>query len=184
MVALGVAIHAPDIVSRAVLINPLIWSTKSKLVRLLVASKLWPILGRLSIGVSLRRKQASIEAYYAEIDKIVRDHQSVYANPNIRSDLLAGHADYQRTSMNAHLGAARAAVIGDFRPTVRNANCKVPTLIVHGKEDPVAPASQSEWLVQNMKNAQLILRHGVGHIAYIEREQEFVEMLTAWLDSH
>ena len=184
LIALGVAINAPEIVARVVLINPLLWSPKNALVRFLVASKLWPILGRLSMGKGLLKKQSSVEFYYHAIDRIIRDHPSVYANQNIRADLLAGHMDYRCIGMNTHLGAARAAVTGDFRPTIRRAQSKVPALIVHGVDDPVAPVSQSEWLVQHMENAQLIKRPGVGHVAYIEREQEFIQLLSAWLDSH
>lgn len=184
LVALGVALHAPEIVARAVLINPLIWSPKHKIIRYLVASKLWPVLGRIFIGGKLLRKQSSVDACYKEIDKIVRDHESVYANPDNHIHLLAGHSDYQQTSMNAYLGAARAVVTGDFRLVISDAHCKVPTLILHGDEDPVAPVSQSEWLVRNMANTQLIKRRGVGHVSYTEREQEFIEILTGWLDRH
>ena len=184
LVALGVALHAPEIVARIVLINPLLWSPKSTLIQFLVASKLWPILGRLTLGKGLLKRQSAVEFYYQEIDKIVRDHQSIYANPNIRADLQAGHSDYRCIGMNTYLGAARAAVTGDYRPTIRQARCKVPALIVHGIEDPVAPVSQSEWLVQHMENARLIQRPGIGHVAYIEREQEFIGILSAWLDSH
>lgn len=181
LVALGVALRAPEIVARTVLLNPLIWSPKSRLAQYLVASRLWPLLGRALMGGALRRKQNSVDVYFREIDKIVRDHQSVYANPDIRPHLAAGHSDYQKTSMNAHLGTVRVAVTGDFRQAVCDAHCTVPTLIMHGEEDPVAPIAQSEWLVRNMGNARLVKMPGVGHVCYAEREQECNEILSAWL---
>ena len=183
LVALGVTFHAAEIVARTVLLNPLIWSPKGKLVQYLVASKLWLPLGGVLMGGALRRKQRSVDIYFNEIDKLVRDHQSIYANLDIRPQLSIGHADYQQTGLIAHLATARVAVTGDYRQVVRDANCTNPFLIFHGEDDPVAPVAQSEWLLQKLKNAQLIKMSGVGHVCYAEREHEFSEKFSAWLAS-
>lgn len=182
LVALGVTLHAAEIVARTVLVNPMIWSSKGKLVQYLVASKLWPLLGSMLLGGALRRKRSSVDYYYNAIDKLVGDHQSIYANLDIKPQLSIGHEDYRRTSLSAHLATARVAVTGDYRRAILEANCTKPFLIFHGENDPVAPIVQSEWLLQTLQNAQLIRMPGVGHVCYAEREHEFSEIFSAWLN--
>ena len=139
------------------------------------------MLGGALLGGALHQKKCSVDAYFSAVDKIVRDHQSIYANPTIRHQLLKGHADYGCTSLSAHLATARVAVTGDYRQTVLNAQCTTPTLILHGEDDPVAPVAQSEWLSRKLQNAQLIKLPGVGHVVYAEREQAFSEILSKWI---
>ena len=182
LVALGVTLHASEIVARTVLVNPLIWSPKGKLVQYLVASKLWPLLGSVLLGGKLRRKQRSVDDYYNAIDKLVGDHQSIYANLDIKPQLSVGHADYRQIGLSTHLATARVAVTGDYRRVIEEANCTKSFVIFHGENDPVAPIAQSEWLRDTLQNAQLIRMPGVGHVCYAEREQEFSEKFGAWLN--
>jgi len=44
-------------------------------------------------------------------------------------------------------------------------NITVPTLIMHGTEDRVVPASHGRWLGRHIPGAQLRLREGAGHLS-------------------
>jgi pimeloyl-ACP methyl ester carboxylesterase len=44
-------------------------------------------------------------------------------------------------------------------------NITVPTLIMHGTEDRLVPASHGRWLARHIPGAQLRLREGAGHLS-------------------
>lgn len=58
----------------------------------------------------------------------------------------------------------------------------VPTLILHGKNDKTAPYHLAEAMHAGIKGSQMLTFPG-GHIFFIMRPQQFLEAITAFLDS-
>lgn len=56
---------------------------------------------------------------------------------------------------------------------------RVPTLIVHGREDPI-PLASSEAAARAM-NAELVVIDGAGHVPYVERPRELFAALGSFL---
>lgn len=57
---------------------------------------------------------------------------------------------------------------------------RVPTLILHGKEDAIIPLKDSEALSQLMPNAQLEVLAGVGHCWNVEDPKAFTARVKEW----
>ncbi len=60
-------------------------------------------------------------------------------------------------------------------------NIKVPTLIVHGKEDVIIPVKDSEITAQTLAHAQLEVLSGVGHCWNVEDPAAFTRRVQRWM---
>ncbi|MBL8045207.1 MAG: alpha/beta fold hydrolase, partial [Anaerolineales bacterium] len=58
-----------------------------------------------------------------------------------------------------------------------------PTLILHGDADPILPLASSQWLAQNLPNAQLKIINGAGHVPIMTRPAEVAQLIQNFLDS-
>ena len=63
----------------------------------------------------------------------------------------------------------------DLRPLLPR--IKVPTLIIHGDQDPIVSGQSAEYLRKNIKNSRLIVFHGTGHAPFLEQTEEFNRLL-------
>jgi pimeloyl-ACP methyl ester carboxylesterase len=179
--ALSAAARFPSLVHSLILINPLIRSPVNFVVRSIAKTALWRRLAESVLGPEFRRKRKSVDSYLEGLRPIISDVGGFFGNPNTVQYTRAGHDDYKRTSFSAVVGTARVCATLDARRTIRDANLRVPTLIVHGENDRVSPIRQSEWLLRNLSLATLKRLPGVGHLSFAEREQEFSELITNWL---
>ncbi len=57
-----------------------------------------------------------------------------------------------------------------------------PTLVVHGTSDGLLPVSYAEEFVRLVPNAELARIDGAGHYPMVEREDEFVSVVSKFLD--
>lgn len=60
----------------------------------------------------------------------------------------------------------------------------VPTLVIHGAEDPLVPPINGQRLAQRIPGARLIVYPQTGHIPIIERAAEFNRDVLAFLAEH
>ncbi|MGY1661973.1 alpha/beta fold hydrolase [Geodermatophilus sp. SYSU D00705] len=58
-----------------------------------------------------------------------------------------------------------------------------PTLVVHGTSDGLLPVSYADEFVRLVPNAELALIDGAGHYPMVEQEDEFVSVVTKFLDA-
>jgi pimeloyl-ACP methyl ester carboxylesterase len=181
-IALGAAMRLPQMISALVLVNPLLWSPVNGFVRFLAKSWLWRLVGTSALAPGIRRKRRSIGSFLEGIRPIIGDHDSFYGNPNTPSYTAAGHEDYKSSSIKALVNVARICATFDLRPALAAARLNVPALLIHGENDPISPVCQSEWAARHLLRATLVKLPGVGHISYGEREHQFAEIVTDWLD--
>lgn len=59
----------------------------------------------------------------------------------------------------------------------------IPTLILCGEEDTVTPMAQSEFLHEHIKNSELHIIEGAGHMSNIEQRDEFNKHLLRFVKS-
>jgi 3-oxoadipate enol-lactonase len=76
----------------------------------------------------------------------------------------------------------RSALLGDFRGTL--AAIKLPTLILVGEADAIAPRDSSEYLVQNIPGAILEVVPAAGHLSCLDNPAGFNAALAKFLDAH
>jgi pimeloyl-ACP methyl ester carboxylesterase len=58
----------------------------------------------------------------------------------------------------------------------------VPTLLICGSADRMAPPNRSEYLKDQIENAQLHILEGAGHMVMIERPDQVAGLLSSFLD--
>ena len=81
----------------------------------------------------------------------------------------------ERQALKTIFATALENMSGYFLPVERIAEqTDVKTLIIWGEKDPFFPVSHAERMQNKMKNAELIVYKGVGHYAYIEETDKFV----------
>lgn len=75
-----------------------------------------------------------------------------------------------RATPEAAVALYRMATAIDLRPQL--GRLTLPTLIIHGDADTIAPLSTAHWLAQNLPNASLVTIPGAGHVPIMTRPAE------------
>ena len=106
-----------------------------------------------------------------------------------------GYAESHPTELNRIADTARykpQKVEGYFRQlqaclghdaSSRLSQIEVPTLVVHGTEDPLVPTENGKNLAAHIKGAKLILYPNTGHIPIIEQAEAYNCDVLEFLDS-
>lgn len=182
MVALGVALQAPELVARLILISPVIWHDLGGLVGAWIAVAQNQALCRAVIGASLAAGRLSRTAYLASIPVFLHDSRGAFSNPNVFASVAEGYPHYQRIPIAAIAGTAGILRRVDARPDVLRHPPRIPTLIVHGQQDDIVPFKQAEWLIGKLPQAELATMYGIGHVPFAEREPECNRMIVEWCE--
>lgn len=61
-------------------------------------------------------------------------------------------------------------------------NIKVPTLIIHGREDTVIPVEEAEFIHKQIRNSQLIIIPFAGHGALLERKDFIADLILYFIE--
>jgi proline iminopeptidase len=72
--------------------------------------------------------------------------------------------------------------LGDYDLTPRLRDLRVPTLIVHGREDPI-PLESSETIAK-ATGAELVVIERCGHVPYVEQAASLFRAIDPFLDAH
>lgn len=184
MVALGVALQAPELVSRAILISPVIWHELSGTTRLWTQLARYPRWTALLMALTTGLSRVSWVVFYIGLHLYLAESKGLHQNPRVIQVIRDGHADYRKTSYRALVGTARVLRQADLRPTVLARPLQVPTLLIHGTRDGAVPLAQSQWLADHSERADLVTLPGAGHICYAEHEPEVTELIMRWCNTH
>lgn len=60
---------------------------------------------------------------------------------------------------------------------------RVPTLLLHGKDDAVVPCAAGEWLAQRLPQARLRHLPDCGHAPFLSKPEAFLAAVTEFLDA-
>jgi len=107
----------------------------------------------------------------ARVEQLNLDPEIVHASPQLRSKLLGG---------NPLVIAGYGIVLEDFTSVLPNIS--VPTLIVWGENDTLAPLRTGRFLAATIPGAQLAVIAGAGHVPMIEKPSAFRGVLEPFLN--
>ncbi len=79
------------------------------------------------------------------------------------------------------IGSSVLEILKSVNLTEPAREVKVPTLILHGKEDMIIPLKDSEQLAKLMPHAKLEILDGVGHCWNVENPAAFTKRVDTWL---
>jgi len=108
--------------------------------------------------------RAVTEAFLRASCHVAGSAARMKSDPCVLSDLDA--------DATARRGERLVAALGDWDWTAELATLDVPTLLVHGREDP-APAAGSQAYAAALPDARLLLLDDTGHLPWIERPELF-----------
>lgn len=69
----------------------------------------------------------------------------------------------------------------DLRPQL--AHITTPTLLIHGKNDPLMPIPAAQWLVQHLPDAQLEIVAGAAHAPFLNDPEGFAKRIGDYCDA-
>jgi pimeloyl-[acyl-carrier protein] methyl ester esterase len=67
------------------------------------------------------------------------------------------------------LSALESMAAADMRPLL--SQVRVPTLVIHGEEDPICPVGAGRFLAKEINGAQLLILPGAGHAPFMGNPQ-------------
>lgn len=153
MIAQHIAINAPDRVS--------------SLTCIMSSSGQAGLSGpRRDVGRAMR-KQSTARSLEAAIDD-ARALRALLAGPMLPADCVELSERIERAvsyGWPAEGGPERqyAAIIADRGRTAALSTISVPTLVIHGEQDPLLPPDHGRDLAARIPNARLLLLQGFGH---------------------
>lgn len=184
MIALAVALARPDLVQRLILISPVVWRDLTGIVGVWQKFAHSPRLLNWVVGASLGPGRMNINVFKSSLVSFINDRKGFYGNDHVLVGIKEGYEDICKTQINAIAGTVRVLTQADMRPKVLQSNNKVPTLLIHGHNDPIIPFSQAEWLSNNLANCTLAGLPGAGHLPYAEQEHVVNKLVSNWLESN
>jgi pimeloyl-ACP methyl ester carboxylesterase len=184
MIALGVALQAPELVSRLILLNAVIWHDLRGIVRLWQTVSHSPLLGQMVVGATLGPTQQSYPIFRSALRMYISSPETLYSNPRFDETMQSGYPEYQATSIPAVAAVARVLSQVDLRPAIQEAPPTVPTLIIHGGLDGIVPLQQARWLDDHLPSSDLFVAPGTGHLTYAEREDLVFNCVDRWITNH
>ncbi|MFH7340526.1 alpha/beta fold hydrolase [Streptomyces sp. KHY 26] len=125
-------------------------------------------------------RDPSVENMKALVEIMTYDKER-FATPELvraRSQAALAHPDHLRNYVE---GLADGAPIPVRVDRDKIPGIRVPTLLIHGKDDRVLPYEISLWLLANIPDSRLVLLNRCGHWAMIEHAAEFNRLVTGFL---
>jgi len=107
--------------------------------------------------------QAGAEEAGRQLIKQLRQEMFVHGEPS-SSALRSGLALLEHTDLRADVPSTQ-----------------VPTLVLHGQHDRLAPPAAGAWLASHIANARLVLLDGAGHAPFISHPQRTLSSLQEFL---
>jgi 3-oxoadipate enol-lactonase len=160
MIALRLAIRHPELVDRLVLVSTTAGGTTNvnpepEITALLVSSE-EDIETRVRHTFTMITGEGYMAAHPQDLDQLVKFSVAKPMSPE----------SYQR-----QLGACMDHLYKGVADQL--AQIAAPTLVVHGKADPLIPYPNGEYLAEHIRGARLSTYPGVGHLVPIEAPERF-----------
>jgi pimeloyl-ACP methyl ester carboxylesterase len=185
LLALGVALKAPEVVQRLILLSPLVWHDISGVLKLFVYLRSWPRLARLAaFALLLPARRLSPRLLRRAVGLLVANRKALHSSVKALQGIRAGVPDFRRSSPEALAKALQVCARADLRSAIRKAHLRLPTLIIHGALDPVVPVAQARWLADNLGSSTLAVVPNCGHIPQYEAAQTLNDTVAAWIEAN
>ena len=88
-------------------------------------------------------------------------------------------AQMAQKSLPSYLASTRATWTGDYRAELCEIN--VPTLVICGERDPIAPVALSQEIASGIAGAQLVVIPRAGHVTNADAPDAFNDVLSEFL---
>ena len=129
----------------------------------------------------LRLLVSNRNIYRVGIGIFASDKKALYSHPDLEKSLDVLYPD--ATRLDVHAMACYFKQIPDIDITERLSRITAPTLALAGMNDPVMSPKQSSLIADKVPDCELVLLDGAGHLPMVEREPQYRQTITSWLDT-
>jgi 3-oxoadipate enol-lactonase len=137
-----------------------------------------PSLSTMRLLLARRRRDADPGELARRVYTAIMGPGYAARNPEVMEQ-IAALARYRPMTSAAYFRQLWVAMRHNV--AARLGQIKVPTLVIHGTDDPLVPPINGQRLAQRIPGAQLIVYPQTGHIPIIERADEFNRDVLAFL---
>ncbi len=137
-----------------------------------------PSLGTMRLLLARRRRSADPGELARKVYTAIMGPGYAARNPAVMEQ-IAALARYRPMSGAAYLRQLWVALRHNV--AARLGQISVPTLVIHGADDPLVPPANGQRLARQIPGARLIIYPDTGHIPIIERADEFNHDVLAFL---
>ena len=140
-------------------------------------------LGLIGGGAKMRVAQSTLEmaanpsTFPSAVQTIIENSYSATADPHLKELAIKQMSETRQAVL---YGDFLACDLFDMMDTVKKIH--VPTLVVCGSADRMAPLNRSEYLRDQIEDAQMQIVEGAGHMVMIERPDEVAGLLNKFLN--
>ena len=140
-------------------------------------------LGLIGGGAKMRVAQSTLEmaanpsTFPSAVQAIIENSYSTTADPHLKELAIKQMSETRQAVL---YGDFLACDLFDVMDTVKKIH--VPTLVVCGSADRMAPPNRSEYLRDQIEDAQMQIVEGAGHMVMIERPDEVAGLLNKFLN--
>jgi pimeloyl-ACP methyl ester carboxylesterase len=106
------------------------------------------------------RGEAAVVEHYVKLFRVIGSPGFPLEEQQLRERILQG---VRRSFHPAGTARQMAAIAADSRRADELPRIKSPTLVVHGKDDPLVPFACGQDTARRIPGAQLVAIHGMGH---------------------
>lgn len=178
IVAAELAKTHPDIMRSLILINPIASHPLKGASGLIVSpSILYHWLGGKALPTRLGRKLLDSKAFLLFGSVLMAKTRDKQLRRLIHHNHLTHMTEYSNPAMlyEAYLGSLSGTV------TDRAPHIKVPTLLVAGDNDDLAPPATQKRLLSQLPSAELVIIDQVGHLIHYETPLEAADAITQFI---
>lgn len=178
IVAAELAKTYPETMKSLILINPIAAHPLKGAIGLIVSpSILYHWLGGKALPASLGRKLLDSKTFLLFGSVLMAKTRDKTLRSIIHSNHLTHMAEYDNPAMlyEAYLGSLSGTV------TDRAPHINVPTLLIAGDKDDLAPPATQKRLVQQLPGAELVIIDRVGHLIHYETPSEAAQAIDQFI---
>ena len=146
---------------------------------LLITFAEWGLPGKMLFEAVLRLSRLTSGTYRWGSRSLAVRRRFYASNPLTRRALDAAFQDFRSTDLDSLFTLFQKIGRIDIRD--RLPSIRTPALILYGDKDPVIARHYSEEMLRMMPSATGRLFEETGHMIYLERPEEYVEVLQNWI---
>jgi pimeloyl-ACP methyl ester carboxylesterase len=167
-IALELALRYPVMVRSLVLVATSAGGRRHKL----------PSFNSMRLMLGRRKRNADLGELARKVYTGIMGPGYAARNPEVM-DQIAAMARYRPMARDAYFRQLWVAMRHNV--AARLGQITVPTLVIHGADDPLVPLPNGQRLARQIPGARLIVYPQTGHIPIIERAEEFNHDVLAFL---
>lgn len=138
-------------------------------------------IGRFLFRCSLSFLQMHRRIFKLALFFYAHDIRALYAAPTLDRTIDSVFPHFQQLDLCAMQAWFHQMPLVDLGPFL--SRIRAPTLVVHGRQDPIVPWVQGIQIAKGVPKGQLVVLEGAGHLPSAERPEEFEAAMREFLAS-